>query len=470
MFDPTKYPNRPSVSRRRLLCAGTAGFMGLSLPEFFAARAVANESVLQQTTAAIGRAKSCILLFMWGGPAHQDTWDMKPNAPREVRGEFQPISTRVPDIQISEHFPMLAERTDQLAIIRSVTHTNVDHTPSTHFLLTGQPPPPTSDLRMDWPSIGSVLSRLGRGRAPLPPFVSMRPKLPGDVPRFVEESHGQFAGWLGPVYDPLTIDANPHDVGYRVGDFDPPQGIVRERIESRKSLLATLENRSHNLEPMQNMTRHYERAFALMNSAEAKGAFDLTQERPEMREKYGMNPHGQSVLQARRLIERGVSLVTVFWPNDGIKNVSVYWDTHSRNFIDLKERLMPVADRAFSALLDDLKDRGLLDETLVIWTGEFGRTPRIGQRNSDAGAGADGRDHWPGCFTSVLAGGGIRGGQYYGSSDRYAAYPASNAVRPMDLVATVYAALGVPQHLELRDQQSRPMVICPGDPLLSLFS
>ena len=188
-----------------------------------------------------------------------------------------------------------------------------------------------------------------------------------------------------------------------------------------------------------------------------------------MRERYGMNSHGQSVLQARRLIERGVSLVTVFWPNDGIKNVSVYWDTHSRNFIDLKDRLMPVADRAFSALLDDLKDRGLLDETLVIWTGEFGRTPRIGQRNSDAGAGADGRDHWPGCFTSVLAGGGIRGGQCYGASDRYAAYPASNAVRPMDLVATVYAALGVPQHLELRDQQSRPMVICPGEPLLTLF-
>jgi uncharacterized protein (DUF1501 family) len=169
------------------------------------------------------------------------------------------------------------------------------------------------------------------------------------------------------------------------------------------------------------------------------------------------------------LIERGVSLVTVFWPNDGIKNVSVYWDTHSRNFVDLKDRLMPVADQALSTLLDDLKQRGLLDETLVIWTGEFGRTPRIGQRNSDAGAGADGRDHWPGCFTSVLAGGGIRGGQVYGSSDRYAAYPASNAVRPMDLVATVYHAMGVPQDLELRDQQGRPLVICPGDPLLTLF-
>lgn len=458
-----------ALSRRQLLYAGTAGFMGMSLPQYLSARAAAKEVVAEQQAAAFGRAKSCILLFMWGGPAHQDTWDLKPNAPREIRGEFQPISTAVPGIQICEHFPRLAQRTGDLAIIRSLTHNNVDHTPSTHFLLTGQAPPPTSDLRQDWPSMGSVLSKLNRGRPPLPPFVSMRPTVPGDVPRFVEQSHGQFAGWLGPTFDPLTIDADPNSPAYHVGDFDPPKDVAGLRVETRKSLLESLETRGNDRAQMQQMARHYERAFALMNSADAKGAFDLSQESPEMRERYGLNPHGQSVLQARRLIERGVSLVTVFWPNDGIKNVSVYWDTHSRNFVDLKERLMPVADRAFSTLLDDLKERGLLDETLVIWTGEFGRTPRIGQRNSDAGAGADGRDHWPGCFTSVLAGGGIRGGQVYGASDRYAAYPAANAVRPMDLVATVYQALGVPQHLELRDQQSRPLVVCPGDPLTSLF-
>jgi len=164
-----------------------------------------------------------------------------------------------------------------------------------------------------------------------------------------------------------------------------------------------------------------------------------------------------------------VSLVTAFWPNDGIKNVSVYWDTHSRNFIDLKERLMPVADQAFSALLDDLQDRGLLDETLVIWSGEFGRTPKVGQRNSDAGAGRDGRDHWPNCFTTVLAGGGVPGGQVYGSSDRFAAYPASDAVAPVDLAATVYHLLGVPPHQELRDAQGRPLVVCPGDVLHRLL-
>ena len=189
-----------------------------------------------------------------------------------------------------------------------------------------------------------------------------------------------------------------------------------------------------------------------------------------MRERYGLNPHGQSVLQARRLVERGVPLVTVFWPSDGIKNVSVYWDTHSRNFIDLKTRLMPPADQAFSALLDDLAERGMLDETLVVWTGEFGRTPRVGQRNSDAGAGRDGRDHWPGCFTTVLAGGGIRGGQVYGSSDRHAAYPASNPVAPVDLVATVYHLLGVPEHLALPDDpQGRPLIVCPGTPIRELL-
>jgi len=417
---------------------------------------------------AFGRAKACIVLFMWGGPAHQDTWDLKPSAPREIRGEFQPISTSVPGIQICEHFPLLAQRASDLAIVRSVTHTNVDHTPSTHYLLTGQAPPPGSDLRLDWPSMGSVLSRLGRGTPPLPPFVSMRPKVPGDVPRFVEESHGQFAGWLGPRYDPLTIDANPHAADYHVGDFDPPEEVREPRVAGRRRLLESLERNAVAQAPMQQMALHYDRAFALMNSAEAAGAFDLSQEPPELRERYGLNPHGQSVLQARRLIERGVSLVTVFWPNDGIKNVSVYWDTHSRNFVDLKERLMPVADRAFSTLLDDLRDRGLLDETLILWTGEFGRTPRVGQRNSDAGAGADGRDHWPGCFTSVLAGGGIRGGQVYGASDRHAAYPSANAVRPMDVVATVYHNLGISQHLELKDPQGRPLVVCPGDPLLSL--
>ncbi len=457
--------------RRAVLRAGGLGLFGLGMSELLKARVVASDAA-ESGAGTFGRAKACILLFMWGGPAQQDTWDMKPLAPVEMRGEFKPISTKVPGTHICEHFPRLAQRTDKLAIVRSVTHGDVNHTTATSYLLTGQPPSP-GDLRTDWPNIGAVLSRLGRGKDPLPPFVSMRPKLENDVPRFVEQSHGQTAGWLGQSLDPLSIDANPAAANYRVGEFHLPPEVSVARLEDRKALLADVNRQLHHhrqTAELGAMDRHVERAFEILNSATAGGAFDLTQEPAEMRERYGMNPHGQSVLQARRLVERGVPLVTVFWPSDGIKNVSVYWDTHSRNFIDLKSRLMPPADQAFSALLDDLSERGLLDETLVVWTGEFGRTPKVGQRNSDAGAGRDGRDHWPGCFTSVLAGGGIRGGQVYGSSDRYAAYPDSNPVAPVDLVATAYHLLGVPQHQTLPDAQGRPLVICPGSPIRDLFA
>lgn len=453
--------------RREVLAAGGLAWLGLTLPELLRGRAEAGP-LSPPGAGTFGRAKSCILLFMWGGPAHQDTWDLKPHAPPEIRGEFAPISTVVPGFDICEHFPLLAQRTDRLALIRSMTHTNVDHTTSTHYLLTGQPPPPGDDLRKDWPSLGSVLSRLGRGRDPLPPFVSMRPKLPGDVPRFVEQSHGQFAGWLGEAYDPLTIDADPSLAEYSIGDFELVQGVDDARLTQRQALLASL---SPGLSGPrgQALERHYRRAFDLLHSAEEGAAFDLTREPDAVRDRYGRHPHGQSVLQARRLIERGVPLVTVFWPNDGVKDVSVYWDTHRKNFIDLKTRLMPPADQAFSALLDDLSARGLLDETLVIWTGEFGRTPRVGQRNSDAGAGADGRDHWPNCFSTVLAGGGVRGGTVYGASDAQAAYPAAHAVHPVDLMATVHHLLGISPHLELSDPLGRPQVVCPGTVIQGLL-
>jgi uncharacterized protein (DUF1501 family) len=464
-------PRRHLVARRQTLTAGSLGLMNLTLPGLLAGRSAAAN--VGGATTRSGRAKSCILLFMWGGPAHQDTWDLKPDAPLDVRGQFQPIDTNVSGIQICEHFPQLARRMDQLCVIRSMTHGTVDHTTATHHLLTGQPPLPFNDFRRDWPHIGSVLARTGRGRDPLPAFVSMRPELPGDVPRFVEESHGQFAGWLGPAFDPLTIDADPAREDYRVGDVEPLDGVPDQRMGDRKSLLNALESTAIGLsdrDARRQMDRHYARAFDLLASAVGRSAFDLTEEPEEIRERYGRNPHGQSVLQARRLVERGVPLVTVFWPNDGIKNVSVYWDTHSRNFVDLKDRLMPVADRAFSALLDDLRERGMLDETLVVWTGEFGRTPKVGQRNSDAGAGADGRDHWPNCFTSVLAGGGVAGGQVYGASDRYAAYPSVNPTSPLDLTATIYELLGVPPQLELHDLEGRPHVICPGTPVQALMS
>jgi hypothetical protein len=454
-----------TLSRRDLVRLGTASWLGLGLPELLRGRAAAGPAGVEEFGPGFGRAKACILLFMWGGPAHQDTWDLKPDAPVEIRGEFRPIPTNVPGIDVCEHLPLMAQRANKLCLVRSMTHTDVDHTTSTHYLLTGRAPPASGDMSKDWPSLGSVLSRLGRGRAPLPPFVSMRPKLPGDPPRFVEQSQGQFAGWLGSAHNPLTIDEDPNTDGYHVADFALQADVSTRRLDERSALLASLDaeaRRGLHSRATTAVDQHYARAFDLLDSTVGQDAFDVSAEPAEVRDRYGRNAHGQTVLQARRLVERGIPLVTVFWPNDGIKNVSIYWDTHSRNFIDLRERLMPTADQAFSALLDDLSQCGMLDETLVVWTGEFGRTPKVGQRVSDAGAGKDGRDHWPHCFTTVLAGGGVRGGTVYGKSDAHAAYPAANPVHPMDLMSTAHHLLGVPPELAFPDAQGRPQVICPG--------
>jgi hypothetical protein len=410
---------------------------------------------------------------MWGGPAQQDTWDMKPDAPEVYRGEFRPIRTTIPGLQICEHMPRLAQRADRLALIRSMTHNNVDHTKATHFLLTGQTPPAGNNIGDDWPSYGAIMSRLGHGRGLLPPFVSMMPVVPNGAPRFVEQSHGQGAGWLGPLYNPMRIDADASLPDYRVGDFALSAELTPLRTGGRQQLVRSLDQQVRTMEQQAQvhaMGAHYDRAFSLLAAPEVTQAFDLTREPRQVRERYGMNIHGQSVLQARRLVEAGVPIVTVFWPNDGITNVSVYWDTHNRNFIDLRERLCPVTDLAFSALLDDLDQRGMLDETLVVWTGEMGRTPRVGQSVvGGAGAGRDGRDHWGQVFTSVLAGGGIRGGAVHGASDRYAAEPASNPTRPADLAATIYHCLGVDPRLEIRDRLNRPVTLCDGQVIEALL-
>jgi uncharacterized protein (DUF1501 family) len=452
----------PAVNRREFLRVGGLSLFGLGLPQF-----------LQARTAPRPRAKACILLFMWGGPAQQDTWDMKPDAPAEYRGEFRPIATRVPGLRICEHLPRLAQRTDRLALIRSMTHNDVNHLTATHYLLTGKAAPP-GPLGDDWPSYGALLAKLGRGRGPLPPFVSMMPVVQGGAPRFVEQSHGQGAGWLGPVYNPMRIDADASRPDYRVGELALHAELSAARTGDRHQLLRSLDQQRRQLKQqgqVRAMDAHYERAFALLAAPEVARAFDLSQEPRPVRERYGLNIHGQSVLQARRLVEAGVPMVTVFWPNDGITNVSVYWDTHNRNFLDLKERLCPVTDQAFAALLDDLEQRGLLDETLVVWTGEMGRTPRVGQSVvGGAGAGRDGRDHWGKVFTTVLAGGGIRGGVVYGSSDRYAAEPASNPTDPADLAATIYHCLGVDPRLEIHDRLGRPMPLGDGTPIQAILA
>lgn len=470
--------------RREVLRLGALGWFGgaatTGLDQLLLARAIAQNS-LKARANTFGKAKRCILLFMWGGPAQQDTWDMKPTAPAEFRGEFRPISTSVPGLEICEHFPRLARQAHRLSIIRSMTHRDVNHTTATHEILTGKPIPRVGggDFREDWPHYGAVLSRLRPGlrQSALPPYVHMRPELPDAAPRFVESSHGQGGGWMGPNFEPMTIDENPALADYRPAALSLPDGLTLERLGGRRALSDSLEDARRRLSPWlaqpipEAMAGHYARAHNLLNDRKSLEAFDLTREDPRLRERYGMNPHGQSVLQARRLVEAGVPIVTAFWPNDGITNVSVYWDTHNRNFIDLKSRLMPPADQAFDALLDDLQSRGMLDDTLVIWSGEFGRTPRVGQSVvGGAGAGRDGRDHWPHCFTTVLAGAGVRNGYVHGASDKYAAYPTRDPVTSADLAATIYHLLGIDPATELRDALDRPLALSSGNVVHDLLA
>jgi hypothetical protein len=456
-------------SRREFLRAGALPLVGLGLPDLLRGQTG------REAVNGFGKAKRCIILFMWGGPAHQDTWDLKPDAPSEYRGDVKSIATTIPGYRICEHLPRLAKRTDKLAIIRSMTHPDVNHITAPHYLLTGKPSPKEGTPRSeDWPSIGAMMAKLGRGAGPLPPFVSMMPVSPDNAPRFVEETHGQGAGCLGPLYQPMRIDADASKPGFRVGEFDLPTDLSRDRANDRRALLNSFDQQIRRMESsleLQAAKAHHERAFDLLASPTVTRAFDLGREPVPVRERYGMNGHGQSVLLGRRLLEAGVPLVTVFWPNDGITNVSVYWDTHNRNFIDLKERLCPRTDLATSALLDDLEARGMLEDTLIVWTGEMGRTPRVGQSVvGGAGAGQDGRDHWPHCFTSILAGGGVKGGLLHGSSDRYAAYPAESPTPPADLAATIYHLLGIDPHQPIADRLGRPQALGEGKVLQNLLA
>lgn len=416
------------------------------------------------------RAKSCVMIFQWGGPSHLDTWDLKPEAPEDVRGEFRPIATRVPGVFISEHFPRLAERTDKLAIIRSMTHDDPAHLSPAHRLLTGNlAPVPYSDRvgpsPRDWPALGSMIGRLMPPRGVMPMSVTMpwlvsHPAAPGG------RAPGQHGGWLGRAHDPFVIQGDPNSADFRVPGVDLPEGLTADRLRERRSLLAASEERGGPSADSEGggdtpaaWDRYQERALDALDSAEARGAFRIDRESPETRDRYGRHIHGQCLLMARRLVEAGVPLVTVNWHDDGQN----FWDTHGDNFNHLKNRLMPPADQGFAALLDDLSERGLLDETLVVWIGEFGRNPRITKGNA-------GREHWPRCYSAALAGGGIRGGTVHGASDRWAAYPTRDPVSPDDIAATIFDCLGIAPDQEIRDPLNRPLKLTPGRPLTELYA
>lgn len=408
----------------------------------------------QRVPPLFGNAKSCIVIFQFGGPGQQDLWDLKPDAPAEVRGDFQPIDTSVPGIRISEKLPLLAAQMDKAAILRSVTHTDFEHGSASYTALTGHPHPKpgtnTPASKDDFPTYGAVIARTHPTSRPVPSAAVLGPVMhQGNRPPMA----GQNAGFLGEAFDPYRIDGDPNAGDFEVTGLSLPADFSASRLERRFRLLSALDQQHGSLgrlESVHGMSQLKQRAFGLLGSSASQRAFDLEREEASVRDNYGRHKFGQTLLLARRLVEIGVPLITVNWS----KLNADQWDTHKNNYATLKEKLLPPYDRGMAALLADLDQRGLLDTTLVISLGEFGRTPRL---NKDAG-----RDHWPDCYSILMAGGGIPRGYVMGGSDRHAAYPAYDPVGPWDVAATMYHLLGVSPGDHIRDRTERPFVISPG--------
>lgn len=459
-------------SRRDVLKAGLwGGALAGGWSALDAARAAA-----QAAPGSFGRAKSLVLVYLFGGPSHLDIWDLKPGAPSGVRGEFRPIATSVPGIEITEHLPRLARQAERYALIRSLTHGDSAHGSASHTMLTGRRPrllgevPPRED---DAPHLGSLLSHLRPSPAGRAPFVA----LPWAISTSTAVVPGQNGGFMGTTLDPWQVKpAGAESLAFDVPLAKLPDAVGPERFASRRTLLAALESeRGTELAPQ--AATIYGRAFDLLTSGEFLRAFELERESATLRERYGMNLFGQSLLLARRLVEAGVRTTVVYWPdrsepeafnNNGVldKVAVPAWDTHgwrvgnTPNFPRLRDHNLPVLDHSLSALFDDLTARGLWDETLVAVTGEFGRSPKI---NADAG-----RDHYGHVFSAMLAGGGVVGGQVYGSSDAWGAYPADNPVSPGDFAATLFHLLGVAPETEVHDRLGRPYRAAEGAPLAPL--
>jgi hypothetical protein len=453
-----------------MLRLGQLGLGALTLPGLLSAGRAGATSAMTPRKAA----KSCIYLFLWGGPPQQDLWDMKPDAPQGIRSHFQPMRTVVPGIAICDQMPLLARHTDKVAVVRSVTHGSNIHEPSVYHMLTGRQNPTlvvprNQRKRTDFPNLGSVVSYFSPP-GDLPPSAT--------VPRPIGHSGvtyaGTYAGFLGPRYDPMELQAAANTQEQASHPVALPADVTASRLAARRGLVELIDEQDRLLQKdraADGLGGFLEQAFRMVASPAAKRAFNLELEPPAVRDRYGRNEYGDSFLLARRLVEAGVRLVSVTWmyifPSGQVSNV---WDNHAgygihgaKTGYDLLKSpvCIPPLDRAYSALLDDLALRGLLDETLVAAVGEFGRTPKI---NGDQG-----RDHWGMCQSALLAGGGIRGGQVYGATDKIAAYVKDNPVSPEDLLATIYYALGVPPDGEVHDRDGRPYRVSEGKPVTALF-
>jgi hypothetical protein len=457
--------------RDAMIRLGQLGLGSLTLPGLLRAE---TRGAIAPGLGSRGSAKSCIFLFLWGGPPQQDMWDMKPDAPDGIRSQFQPIRTVVPGIDVCDQMPLLAKHTDKIAIIRSMNHPSNEHEVGVYHTLTGkQNPrlraPGNFRRRSEFPNFGSILSYFSEPGV-MPASVTIPRPIGHDGITYA----GTYAGFLGPRYDPMELKEAPNSNDQPSHAMSLPEGLDTSRLIARRGLLKMIEGQDRLLQQSratEGLSSFCEQAYRMVSSPVAKRAFNLDLEPPTVRDRYGRNEYGESFLLARRLIEAGVRLVSVIWmyfmPNGRISNV---WDNHGgtgglggiTGYAMLKEKYcIPPLDLAYSALLEDLSLRGLLEETLVVTLGEFGRTPKINN--------TQGRDHWGMCYSALLAGGGVRGGQVYGASDKQAAYPKDNPVSPEDLLATIYHAMGLSPDQEIHDREGRPHRISDGQPVAAVF-
>jgi hypothetical protein len=454
-MNPSACPG-PRITRRQMLQVGLASYVGLHLPRLLHAEAARKHN---RDSTASARADHCILVFLNGGPSHLDMWDPKPDAPAEVRGEFRPIPTSLPGVHFSEHLPKLARQMHRCTLVRSMHHSvNNAHAAAVYCALTGHDRGEIGGGARpdDYPTPGAVLARQRPPQAAIPPHVLL--------PYITKEGAGGppqpgfFAGWLGKKYDPLVILKDPNDPGFELPELSFGPDMTPQRWDQRRRLLDQIVSQRLRLgEEHFDEVRH--QAYSVLTSPALREALRIDREPDKVRDSYGRNIYGQSILLARRLIEAGSRLVCVSWAPDA----NATWDTHGSNFVKLKKDLLPAFDAAASSLLEDLASRGLLERTLVAILGDFGRTPKINNNNA-------GRDHWNFCYSILLAGGGIRAGYVHGASDRLGARPSQQPVTPAAITATLYACLGIPPQLELHDRLGRPLVLCPwADPVSALL-
>lgn len=452
-------------TRRALLRTGSLGLLGVSLPK-----------ILQATSQYGGlrppvRARSVIFLFQWGGPSHLETFDMKPSADDGVRGPHRPMRSACPDIEISERLPHTAAIMNKVSLVRSVHHTMTNHNSAGYYALTGKAPP-SDDQRLResidlFPGYGSVASRLlDHQDAAMPSYVSYPHVISDGTP-----TPGQFASFLGKQHDPLFIPSDPNETGFNLPQFSLPEGLDPDRLRHRRGLQQLIDRQARLMDfsaEARGLDDYYTKALTMLNSPRIRDAFNLAAEPEKMRDRYGRTTYGQGCLLARRLAESGVRFTTCYFSDSigGQKTDGGGWDTHgfnnTRMFPIIENYHLPITDQTLPTLLLDLEQRGMLDETLVVWMGEFGRTPKINANTS--------RDHWPHCYTVLLAGGGVKRGFVYGASDETGSHPADAPVTPDDIAATIYYLMGVDPRSEITDAQGRPIMISSGQPILELIA